>query len=98
MIDYRIAFAMINYNQNPARPDPDREISLAQKMKLASSQNFNKLEFLLSKHLNTKTVKPIVLSSINDFPKLLPEELIENIFFGTFQMQLSKSYLSDLIR
>lgn len=57
----------------------------------------NQLASLLNIRFNTKTTPSFDLTVINDFPKLKKKQLISGIFWGTFQLRLCKSYISDLL-
>lgn len=98
-IDYRIACAMINFLHKPCCPDGEKASIIAERMKEKSKTEINHLEFFLEKkkQLNTKYIYPIDINEINDFPKLMLKELKEEIFFGSFQYNQSKSYYADII-
>lgn len=97
-IDYRIACAMSNFVHKPICPDGVNAHQIAGKIKEKILIKDNSLDFLLSKHLDTKMIPEIELSQIEDFPKLTKEQLINNIFYGSFQIKLCVSYIGDLIK
>jgi predicted oxidoreductase len=98
MIDYRIACAMSNLFHKPICPDGNNSVKIAKKITDKTKINVNKLEFLLTKHLDTKLITPIDLSEINDFPKLTPSELKQEIFLGSFQFKQCTSYVPDMLK
>lgn len=97
-IDYRIACAMMNFNHKPCCPDKDKLEKIARKLKKRFKIKKNQLEFLLTKHLNTKTIPEVSLEKIDDFPKLSPKRIKNNIFLGSFQLKECKKYLNAIIQ
>lgn len=97
-IDYRIACAMYNFDFKPECPDGENSREIAKKIRSAKSIMTNPFEFLLSKQMNTKDLQRVTLRSINDFPRLRPSDICQNITLGTFQVRLAKSYIGDLIK
>ncbi|CAF0923792.1 unnamed protein product [Brachionus calyciflorus] len=72
MIDYRICCSMINFDLKPSCPDGENAEKIASKILIRSQKKENDLEFLLGKHLDTKSICPIKISEIVDFPVLKP--------------------------
>ncbi len=68
------------------------------KNKAQSKTVKNYLDSVLKIRFNTSMVPPKSLSTVIDFPKLKKKQLIMNLLWGTFQIRLSKSYLSDLLK
>ena len=58
----------------------------------------NYLDPLLKIRHNTKMVPPKSISIIMDFPKLKKKVLLLGLLWGTFQLRLSRSYMSDLLK
>ena len=75
---------MSNFVHKPVCLDGKNAANVAFKIKEKVVIKENKLESLLTKHLDTKKNQEIDISQINDFPKLKKEKLNQNIFFGTF--------------
>jgi hypothetical protein len=96
-IDYRIAAAMLNFTHNPITPDMGKSEIIANRMRKKSQLKKNKLEFILGKTLGTKTIRPIKIKDIIDFPRLKKSVIKDRISLGTFQPRLSKSYIKDVI-
>ncbi|CAF0938030.1 unnamed protein product [Brachionus calyciflorus] len=98
MIDYRICCSMINFDLKPSCPDGENAEKIATKILIRSQKKENDLEFLLGKHLDTKSICPISFSEILDFPVLKRKSMKNNIFLGSYQFNQAKSYLIDLIK
>lgn len=100
LIDYRIACAILNFLHKPCCPDGEQASIIANKMKKKADSKIikNYLDSLLKIRFNTKMVPPQSLSIINDFPKLKKKQLVMGLLWGTFQLRLCKSYLSDLLK
>ncbi len=96
-IDYRIAAAMLNFSHNPICPDKGKEKIIADRMRRKSEFRKNKLDFILSKTLDTKNIRPIEIKDIKDFPRLKKSVIRDRISLGTFQPRLGKSYIKDII-
>ena len=97
LIDYRIAGAMLNFTHKPITPDRGEAKSIARSMRKKCKISNNKLEFLLSKTLGTKAIRPIEMKDLSDFPKFKSKEMFRKLTFGTFQLRLCKSYLKDIL-
>lgn len=97
-IDYRITCAMINFTHKPTCPDKENAKKIAVKLKEKLDFENNLLSGLLKKQFGTKEIFSIDHNSIKDFPKLSEKKLKNKIFFGTFQIRQSKSYISDIIK
>jgi hypothetical protein len=69
-IDYRIASAMCNFVHNPCSPDGNNSKKIAHRIRERAKIKYNRLEFLLSKRLDTRLIKKIDLTDITDFPRL----------------------------
>jgi len=87
---------MINF-QHTCFSNQSEAIDLAKKIRFKSTITSNPLIFLLNKRLNTKLLTSTYLDTITDFPKLTEDDIKNNIFFGSFQLKQSKSYVIDLI-
>ena len=70
LIDYRIACAMCNYSHKACNPDADKAKVIANTIKSKVKIVRNELKDILRIQLNTKSLIPIDLSKINDFPRL----------------------------
>jgi hypothetical protein len=97
LIDYRIACAMINFDFKPCCPDGKNGAKIAKKIKHKAAISSNSLQFLLNKQLGTNDIPKILISEINDFPRLKESELVEEIFLGTFLNKVCKSYVEDIL-
>ena len=98
-IDYRIVCAMINYCHKPCNADGENASKISNRMKQkAKAHKSNPLKNILKYQLGTKQIKAIRLSDISDFPRFKRKKLIKKVFFGTFQLKMSRSYIGDLIR
>ena len=96
-IDYRIACAMLNFTHQPCSPDGKNSLKIAKRIRTRTQIKSNKMEFFLNKRLDTKLIKKINLSEINDFPRLTIKKIQENIVFVSFQLKLSKSYVNEMV-
>ena len=96
-IDYRIACAMYNLFHKPCCPDGVNGKLIAQRMKNKITNERNRLEFLLKKQFDTADINKFNLDEIVDFPKLKKKQLIRKVFFGTFYIRQSISYMKELI-
>ena len=97
MVDYRICAAMSNFTHKPIMADGLRAKNVATRI-TTNATNANNLSFLLNKRLDTKLIKRVKLSEINDFPRLKQKVMEQKVFLGTYQYRQSKSYMNDLIR
>ncbi len=98
-IDYRNVCAMLNFLHNPCHADVHRDpAKIAQKMREKFQIQTNDLTNLFKIQFDTNAVPLVNLAEIIDFPKLSKDEMIENIFFGTFYIKQSQMYMSDLIK
>lgn len=88
---------MLNFTHNPITPDGNKSKIIASRIRNKSLIKRNKLEFLLGKTIGTKTITPIQVKDILDFPKLKRAIIKDRITFGTFQPRLSNSYIVDII-
>lgn len=88
---------MINFDHKPCCPDGDNALEIAKKLKKRASLKTNRLQFLLSKQLDTKIIPMIDLVDIDDFPKLNQDKIVLKIFFGSFQLKQCLSYIQDLV-
>lgn len=88
---------MINFDHKPCCPDGENALQIAKKLKKRASLKTNSLQFLLTKQLDTKIIPMIDLVSIDDFPKLNQDKIVQKIFFGSFQLKQCLSYIQDLI-
>jgi len=95
-IDYRIACAMSNFTHYPCSPDGKNSMKVARRIRERAKIKYNKLEFFLHKRLDTRLIKQIKLSEIDDFPRLTLKKIRENIIFGSYQLKLSKSYVNEM--
>ena len=96
-IDYRIACSMVNFTHKACCADGKNAQQIAIRIKNKAKLNSNHLEFLLSKHLDTKLITPIVISEIEDFVRLTPNKLNKKVFLDSYQQKLAKSYVKDVI-
>ncbi len=87
---------MLNFTHNPITTDMGKSEKIADRMRKKSLKK-NKLEFILGKTLGTKTIPPIEIKNIVDFPRLKKSVIKDRISLGTFQPRLSKSYIKDVI-
>ena len=88
---------MINFCHKPCCPDGENSIEIARKIKIKTQIDINPLEFFLGKHLDSKQIPAIDLDDINDFPRLTTNQMVEDIFYGSYQLKQCKSYLSDFL-
>ena len=98
-MDFRITCSMINFTHKSCCADGDKALEISQRMKTKCQiVDSSELVILLSVRLGTKKVPSIKLEDLNDFPKFNQAEMIERIFFGSYYIERSKSYLADIIR
>ncbi|CAF0856527.1 unnamed protein product [Brachionus calyciflorus] len=91
MIDYRICCSMINFDLKPSCPDGKNAEKIATKILIRSQKKENDLEFLLGKHLDTKSICPISFSEILDFQVSKRKSMKNNIFLGSYQFNQAKA-------
>lgn len=97
-IDYRNSCAMIKFLHKPCHTDGINSIEIAQKMKTKiKNVKMNELEQLLHLRMGTKKFPFIKMSEVTDFPRFTKSEMIEKIFFGSYYIDRSKSYLGDIM-
>ena len=90
---------MINFTHKPCNPDGKNSAKISQRMKNRNEQQkSNPLKSLLKYQLGTKQIKAVRLSAVHGFPRLKRKKIASKIFFGTFQLKMSRSYLGELIR
>jgi hypothetical protein len=97
-IDYRIACAMSNFIHRPCSPDGKKSKKIAERIRKRTQIYENKMEFFINKRLDTRLIKKINLLDIDDFPKLSVKNIKENILFGSYQLKLCKSYVSEMVQ
>jgi hypothetical protein len=98
-IDYRIACSFYNFTfeKKPVCPDGLKAKQITAKIReKATCQQINKLELILNKQLNTKIFPEASMEELNDFVKLKRKQLRDSLFFGSYQLRQSKSYLRDI--
>lgn len=88
---------MINFSHISCSPDGKNGKKIARRMIRKSKKTTNKLDFLIGKHLETKLITPIKISSIVDFPILRPKQMMKKIFFGSYQLKQARAYADDLL-
>lgn len=89
---------MINFLHKPCCADGDNAVDISQRMiSKINNIKINELEILLPLRLGTKKVPFINMSELQDFPRFTEAEMTEKIFFGSYYIQRSKSYLKDII-
>ena len=74
-VDYRIACAMLNFTHRPTITDRNCTEEVARNLKHKSIIDENPLEILINKQFETRDVLSILLTEINDFPRLTPEQI-----------------------
>jgi len=97
MQDYRIAAAIINCFYTRLSNDDQNDILIAKKMKLRMNTP-NQLQRLISRNKvfsNSSKLKDIT-DSLN-FPQLSLEDIVNNITFGKYNINQSKSYIHEYI-
>ncbi|CAF1041333.1 unnamed protein product [Brachionus calyciflorus] len=80
----------------PLTNEKSSSLKIAKLIKKRFRSEKNHLDFLLTKHLDTKLIRSIEISKKEDFVQLTANEIVNRIFLGTYQLKLSKSYLNDL--
>lgn len=92
---------MSNFEHKSCCPDGEKaeEVATAIQSKIDLNNGDNPLLFLLDKPIkkNSKHLEHIDLKDINDFVRLSAKKLCNEVYFGTFQMKLSLSYIGDLV-
>jgi len=90
---------MINYTHKPCCPDGEQAQEIAKKIReKTEKEQKNQLEVMLKIRLDTRLMPRIPLSDIDDFPRLSETSIRTDLTFGSFQIEQSKSYLSDLLK
>ena len=91
---------MINFLHKPCCADAPTvdEISLSIKNKCKTEIENTELEHLMQLRIGTKKIPFIKMLTITDFPRFSEDEMVQKIFYGSYYLSLSKSYLADLIR
>jgi hypothetical protein len=90
---------MLNFTHKPCCPDGKKALEIAQKIgQKTENEQKNELDLMLKIRLETKLMTKTNLADINDFPKLSEQTIKDDIVFGSFQIEQSKSYLSDLLQ
>jgi hypothetical protein len=98
-IDYRNVCAMLNFLHKPCHADINRDpAKIAKKIRDRFQIQTNDLTKLFKIQFDTNAVPLQNLSEFIDFPRLSEDEMIENIFFGSFYIKQSQMYMSDLLR
>jgi hypothetical protein len=88
---------MLNFTHRPTITDRNRTDEVARRIKEKSYITENPLEMLLNKHFDTRDVHSIRLSEINDFPRLTPEQISQEVNFGSCSVDTSNSYISIFV-
>ena len=89
---------MINFLHKPCCADGDKASEISERIKnKCKNVKINDLENLLNLRLGTKKIPFIKMTEIIDFPQYSESEMIEKIFFGSYYVHRSKSYLADII-
>jgi hypothetical protein len=88
---------MLNFTHKACCPDGENALKIAQKIKKQTEKNINQLDFLISKRLDTKDFERVDIESVYDFPRIKRKKIRNSIFFGSFQLKQSKSYIRELI-
>jgi hypothetical protein len=88
---------MLNFTHTPTITDGNHTEEVARMLKQKSLIHENPLGFLLNKHLDTRDIQFILLNHINDFPRLSPEQIAQNINFGACSVENAPSYVSNFI-
>jgi len=94
--DFRIAAALTNKFFNDYTADHNEYI-VATKMK-SRLNTLNKLDPILAEHnldRKRKDFAKMNINSIPDFPKLTRNDIIDNITFGTYQIEQAESYIKE---
>lgn len=89
---------MANYIHKPCHADGRNAKNVSQRMKEKGKRFTSELDALLNLRSGTANVPLVVLSEINDFPKMSRSTLKNKVFFGSYYIRLCKSYLVDLTR
>ena len=97
--DYRNACAMLNFVHKPCCADGDLAQEIGERLKQKCSETkINILENLLKLRIGTKKTPLKNFTELVDFPKLTEYEMETKLFFGSYYIKQSKSYLGDLLK
>ena len=98
-IDLRIARAILNRFFKRIYSDIGDAENIAKKMYLNKDKTNNLSNIIIRYGLNRKTQFVDIVSDdeINDFPQLSLQILKNDIRFGSFQLKLGPSYLTDFL-
>jgi hypothetical protein len=103
--DYRIACSMLNFSHKPCCADESDADDIASTLRnKCLFQNENPLEILVGKigdqkiRFGTINIPYNNFSELNNFPKLSEEQMKNEIFFGSYYIKQSKSYLADVLK
>ncbi len=95
-IDYRNVCAMINFFHKSIEADSERKPQLiAERMKMKAHENENHLSMIVQMRLSGDKIP---FDQIGDFPKFSKNKMITKIFFGSYFIKQSRSYISELIK
>jgi len=95
--DFRNACAMHNFSFNPIVVDGINTEKISKNIKLRSEYlKKNILDLIINKHFSSSNWNKANLNDINDFPRLKRKQMKAKLFFGSFQLNQSKSYIADL--
>ena len=109
--DYKIACAIHNFNLTHSKVNEEQKLKKLTKKRLIAkridrkvkqNQQENKLKFMLTKHI--KKSNSVIKIKIREFNKnsdfcvvLTKKKMREKLFYGSFHLKMSFSYLRDLI-
>lgn len=88
---------MLNFVHKPCCADGPKAEKIAKRLKAKLDQiHVNHLEKLLNIRFGTTITPYIQISEITDFPKLSERKMVSKLFFGSYYIKQSKSYMADL--
>lgn len=88
---------MLNFTHKSCCPDGKNASKIAKKIRKRTENKINELNFLVNKRLDTKDLERIDIELIQDFPRIKRKNIRNSIFFGSFQLKQSKSYIKELM-
>ena len=90
---------MLNFFHKPCCADSEKAFEISENIKNKSKIfESSLLENLLKLRIGTQKIQFKKMDEFIDFPKYTEDEMVEKIFYGTYYIQQSKSYLADILR
>jgi hypothetical protein len=90
---------MINFTHQACCADGENADKVARRLKKKIDNPIsNYLEPFLSIRFAVSTIPTVKLTNLSDFPKMSKAKLTRKIFFGSYYMKQSRSYLADLMK